>query len=46
MSKVSIVPKLDVKGLNIIKGINLEGLRALGSLNEFVKKYYSEVGDD
>ena len=38
MSKVRIIPKLDVKGPNVIKGINLEGLRALGSPNEFAKK--------
>ena len=39
-------PKLDFKGSNVIKGINLEGLRALVSHYEFVKKYYSEGGDD
>ena len=46
MSKVSIVPKLDFKGPNVIKGINLEGLIALVSHYEFVKKYYSEGGND
>ena len=46
MSKVRIIPKLDVKGPNVIKGINLEGLRALGSPNEFAKKYYSEGADE
>ena len=46
MSKVSIVPKLNLKEPNVIKGINLEGLRVLGLPNEFVKKYYSGGGDD
>ena len=45
MSKVSIVPKLDFKGPNVIKGINLEGLIALFHI-WFVKKYYSEGGND
>ena len=46
MSKIRIIPKLDIKGPNVIKGINLEGLRALGSPNEFAKIYYSQGADE
>jgi len=30
-----LIPKLDIKGPNLIKGIHLEGLRVLGKPEEF-----------
>ncbi len=41
-----IISRLDVKGKNLIKGINLEGLRVLGDPNEFAVKYYSQGADE
>lgn len=35
-----LIPKLDIKGLNLVKGINLEGLRVLGDPGIFAQHYY------
>jgi cyclase len=40
-----IIPRLDVKGPNLIKGIHLEGLRVLGKPDAFAK-HYAEQGAD
>lgn len=46
MSKnIRIIPRLDIKGPNLVKGIHLEGLRVLGSPEEFARFYY-EMGAD
>ena len=44
--KVRIIPRLDIKGKNLIKGIQLEGLRVIGSPNEFALKYYEDGADE
>ena len=41
-----IIARLDVKGPNLIKSINLEGLRVMGNPNDFAKKYYKEGADE
>ena len=41
-----IIAKLDVKGLNLVKGINLEGLRVLGEPSNFAKYYYKNMIDE
>ena len=40
MSLIRIIARLDIKGANLIKGINLEGLRVLGSPNDYAREYY------
>tara|TARA_B100001287_G_scaffold241182_1_gene215998 strand:- start:1226 stop:2002 length:777 start_codon:yes stop_codon:yes gene_type:complete len=45
-SNVRIIPRLDIKGPNLIKGIHLEGLRKIGDPNEFAKKYYLDGADE
>ena len=42
---IRIIPKLDIKNGNLIKGINLEGLRILGNPYNF-SKIYAEHGAD
>jgi imidazole glycerol-phosphate synthase subunit HisF len=42
---VRIIPRLDIKGPNLVKGIHLEGLRVLGRPEQFAR-HYSEVGAD
>src|SRR5919206_1495454 len=42
---VRIIPRLDIKGPNLVKGIHLEGLRVLGKPDRFAR-YYSESGAD
>ena len=41
-----MIARLDIKGENLIKGINLEGLRVIGSPNEYAKKYYNQGADE
>ena len=42
---IRIIPRLDIKGPNLVKGIHLEGLRVLGRPERFAK-HYSETGAD
>jgi len=46
MKNVRIIPRLDIKGPNLVKGIHLEGLRVLGSPEEFAQFYYEEGADE
>lgn len=41
-----IIPKLDIKGESLVKGIHLEGLRVLGLPENFAYKYYLEGADE
>ena len=38
-----IISRLDVKGKNLIKGINLEGLRVVGNPNEYARSIIMKV---
>jgi imidazole glycerol-phosphate synthase subunit HisF len=46
MRKIRLIPRLDIKGENLIKGIQLEGLRIIGDPNEYAKKYYNQGADE
>lgn len=46
MKTVRIIPKLDIKGPNLVKGIHLEGLRVLGKPADFAKYYYEQGADE
>lgn len=46
MSKVRIIPRLDIKGPNLVKGIHLEGLRIIGDPQRYAVKYYEEGADE
>ena len=46
MKKVRIVPRLDIKGPNLVKGIHLEGLRILGKPEKFARYYYENGADE
>lgn len=41
-----VIPRLDIKNENVIKGINFEGLRIVGNPNEIAKKYYEQGADE
>lgn len=43
---VRIIPKLDIKGPNLVKGVHLEGLRVLGKPWTFAKHYYEHGADE
>ena len=46
MRTVRIIPRLDIKGPNLVKGIHLEGLRVLGKPSDFAKYYYEQGADE
>lgn len=46
MKKLRIIPRLDVKGPNVVKGLQLEGLRIVGKPTEFAKRYYEQGADE
>ncbi len=43
---VRLIARLDIKGRNLVKTIQLEGLRKLGDPNEFAQKYYEQGIDE
>ena len=46
MKKIRLIPRLDIKGPNVIKGIHLEGLRVVGDPQEFARRYYEQGADE
>jgi cyclase len=46
MNAIRIIPRLDIKGPNLVKGIHLEGLRVLGKPEDFAKFYYENGADE
>lgn len=43
---IRIIPRLDIKGPNLVKGIHLEGLRVLGKPESFARYYYEHGADE
>lgn len=43
---VRIIPRLDIKGPNLVKGIHFEGLRVLGKPEDFARYYYENEADE
>lgn len=43
---IRIIPRLDIKGPNLVKGIHLEGLRVLGKPEDFARFYYQLGADE
>lgn len=46
MKNIRIIPKLEVKGENLIKGMHLEGLRVAGRPEKAAIKYYKDGADE
>lgn len=46
MAKIRVIPRLDIKGPNLVKGIHLEGLRIIGDPQAYALKYYEEGADE
>ena len=46
MNQKRLIGRLDIKNSNLIKSINLEGLRILGNPNKFAKSYYDQGIDE
>lgn len=43
---VRIIPRLDIKGPNLVKGVHMEGLRVLGRPERFARHYYEQGADE
>lgn len=43
---IRIIPRLDIKGPNLVKGIHFEGLRVLGKPENFARYYYENGADE
>jgi cyclase len=43
---IRVIPRLDIKGPNLVKGIHLEGLRVLGKPEDFARHYYEAGADE
>ena len=41
-----VIPRLDIKGPNLVKGIHFEGLRVLGKPEDFARHYYESGADE
>ena len=41
-----VIPRLDIKGEYVVKTIYLEGLRKIGSPNQYAIKYYKDSADE
>jgi len=46
LKNTRLIARLDIKGSNLIKGIRFEGLRVIGSPNEYALKYYNQGADE
>ncbi len=46
MSLLRLIARLDIKGPNVVKGINFEGLRVIGKPQELAFKYAEEGADE
>jgi len=44
--KIRVIPRLDIKGPNVVKGIQMEGLRVLGRPELFAPAYYADGADE
>ena len=46
MNRVRLIPRLDIKGPNLIKGIQFEGLRVIGDPQAHARAYYEAGADE
>lgn len=46
MSNLRIMPRLDIKGPNLIKDVQLEGLRVMGDPQALAVRYHESGADE
>lgn len=46
MVKTRLIPRLDIKGPNVVKGIHMEGLRVVGKPKDLARKYFEQGADE
>jgi imidazole glycerol-phosphate synthase subunit HisF len=44
--QIRIIPRLDIKGPNLVKGVHFEGLRVLGKPEHFARHYFEQGADE
>jgi cyclase len=45
-NNIRIIPKLEIKNHNVVKGVQFEGLRVLGSPKYLINKYFNDGADE
>jgi cyclase len=45
-NRLRLIPRLDIKGPNLVKGVHMEGLRVLGKPEHFAREYYQHGADE
>jgi cyclase len=46
MKNIRIIPRLDIKGPNVVKPVHTEALRVVGNPKELASRYYQEGADE
>lgn len=46
MKNIRIIPRLDIKGPNLVKPVQTEALRVIGDPKEYINKYYEQGADE
>lgn len=46
MKNIRIIPRLDIKGPNVVKPVHTEALRVVGSPVDLARRYYNEGADE
>ncbi len=46
MKNIRIIPRLDIKGLNVVKPVQTEALRIVGNPKELASRYYRQGADE
>ncbi|HWQ77024.1 MAG TPA: imidazole glycerol phosphate synthase cyclase subunit [Syntrophomonas sp.] len=46
MKNIRVIARLDIKGPNLVKGVQFEGLRKMGNPNDFARFYYQQGADE
>lgn len=46
MKNIRIIPRLDIKGPNVVKPVHTEALRVVGDPRELARRYYAEGADE
>ena len=46
MKNIRIIPRLDIKGPNVVKPVHTEALKLIGDPKELAYRYYQEGADE
>lgn len=44
--KIRVIPRLDIKGSNVVKGIHMEGLKVIGKPQKLARRYFEQGADE